>query len=312
MSEINKKLIVFTGPTGVGKTEIAIEYALRHNAEIVSADSMQIYKELNIGTAKPTKKEQQLVKHHLIDCWNAVSAFNLSEYIKLADDAISEIWNKGKNCLIVGGTGLYIEGLLKGIFTQPSKDINIRWKLNEKFKTHGAAYLYNELYKVDPIISKKIQPTDAIRIIRALEVFYVTGRPMSEWQSESRKAERRYVYDLIILIRDRKELYERIDKRVDMMFEKGLVDEVKSLLTAGLPLDCQAMKAVGYREITNAILTQEELYLTKEKVKKVSRNYAKRQLTWFRNRMPGTQINITQKTKENILDEIENLLEMRR
>ncbi len=310
MIDLKEILVVFAGPTGVGKTEIGIEFALRNNAEIVSADSIQIYKQLNIGTAKPSVYEQKLIPHHLISCWDAEIPFNLSEYINLADKTIKEIRNRNKNIIIVGGTGLYIEGLLKGIFTQPSKSMKIRNDLQNRFLNEGNTVLYNELKSIDPEISSKISPSDNIRVMRALEVFFVTGIPMSKWQKESRLKGDKYRYKLFIIDRNREELYERINQRVDVMFNNGFVEEVKMLINNNLTNINQSMKALGYREIYEAIMNNYNLEITKEKIKKATRNYAKRQLTWFRNRLSGHIINISNKTNEIILDEIEKLLEM--
>ena len=310
MLDLKKTLVVFAGPTGVGKTEVAIEFAKQHNAEIISADSMQIYRGLDVGTAKPSPKERRYVPHHLIDCWEPERPFNLAKYIELADKAISEIWKRGKNCVIVGGTGLYIEGLLKGIFSHPSNDYKIREELKKRAESEGTEALYGQLLEVDPATAYKTKPTDGVRIIRALEVFLVTGKPISQWQIESRLKGDSYSYKLFVLSRDRKELYERINKRVDKMFENGFVEEVKRLVKSGLTGANQCMKAVGYREIFRSLSERADVEVTKEKVKKATRNYAKRQFTWFRNRLSGIFINLTGKTIEIVLDEIQKYLEI--
>lgn len=304
-------LTIFAGATGVGKTEIGIAFSLSENAEIISADSMQIYKRLEIGTAKPTDLERKQVRHHLIDCWEPEKPFNLSDYINLADRAICDIRTHGKNILVVGGTGLYIEGLVKGIFMENSKDTQIREELNERLAKEGAKKLHNELTIIDEEIAKKISDADGIRIMRALEVFFVTGKTMSAWQKESRLKGDRYSYSLFILDRDRDDLYERINRRVDIMFSGGFVEEVKRLFLSGLDERHQCMKAVGYREILHALKSDEDLSTVKDKVKQATRNYAKRQLTWFRNRLPGITVNLSGKSPEIILDEIKKYLEIK-
>lgn len=307
---LSDKLIIFAGPTGVGKTEIGIEFAKTVNAEIISADSVQIYKELNVGTAKPSPEELSAVPHHLIDLWSPFEDFNLAKFIELADETIAKIRGRSKNCVVVGGTGMYIEGLVKGIFSETSKDLKIREMLLERLETEGSEILHEELKAVDPEIAAKISKADGVRITRALEVFLVSGKTMSELQNQSRMKGDKYKHILFILTRERGELYERINKRVDIMFQNGFADEVKSLLAKGLNSDYQCMKAVGYREIAEALMKNEDPETTKENIKKSSRNYAKRQLTWFRNRLPGKIIDLSGKTTQIILDELKNYIEI--
>ncbi|MCD6386090.1 tRNA (adenosine(37)-N6)-dimethylallyltransferase MiaA, partial [Candidatus Sumerlaeota bacterium] len=233
----------------MGKTELALRLARRHPAEIISADSMQVYKYLNIGTDKPTPEKLQGVPYHLIDFVDPAEQFNVAEFIRLADKKIAEITQRGKFVLVVGGTGMYIKALLYGIFEEPSKDPDVRRELLSILDKEGLASLYTKLQKIDPESARRIHPSDRLRILRALEVFYVTGKKISSLQHHSRANSPRYKFHLIVLNRERSELYKRIDQRVDKMINAGLVEEVKNLLNKGYNEDTPALKALGYRHV---------------------------------------------------------------
>jgi len=279
----NGEVIVIVGPTASGKTEISIRLAQKINGEIISCDSMQIYKDMNIGTAKPDKKEQGGIKHYLIDCVSPESRFSVSEYKKLAIEAIEEILSKGKTPIIVGGTGLYIDSLIYGIEFQEMKfDEKYRSQLEEKAsEKEGLLELYNLAYRIDPDAMKIISPNDKKRIIRILEIYKNTGKNKTQQNIESVKNGVPYNYNVFAIKWEREKLYDRINKRVDLMIEKGLIKEVQWLLEKYDTFPT-AMQGLGYKEVVEYIegkLTKEEMI---EKIKQQTRKYAKRQLTWFK------------------------------
>jgi tRNA dimethylallyltransferase len=272
------------GPTATGKTRLAVRLAQEYNGEVVSADSMQVYRGMNIGTAKPTIEEMQGIKHHLIDCINPDEPFNVARFVELAHSAISDIYSRGKLPIIAGGTGLYVNSLIDNItFNEFRADLDLRESLNERLTTEGSDALYKELCEVDSESAAKIHPNNSKRLVRALEVYYATGVKISEWAVRSRSVSSPYKPCLIGLnYSNRALLYEKIDKRVDLMVEGGLIDEVKGLISAGLTKNDTSMQAIGYKEIAQYLfgeLSKEEATLN---VKRESRRYAKRQLTWFK------------------------------
>lgn len=275
------KVVVIVGPTASGKTKVSIELAKRINGEIISADSMQVYKYMNIGTAKPTNEERDGIKHYLLDVVLPDEKFNVAKYKNLAKEAIIEILKKGKTPIIVGGTGLYINTLVNGIdFIEIDGDIEYRNELIKRATTEGAESIHKELEAVDPIAAKSIDVNNVRRVARALEIFKVTGKTKTELDMESQK-EVEYDYRLFGLDWERQELYDRIDLRVDMMLEEGLVDEVKNLKEKFV-LSPTAMQGLGYKEVIEYLdgnISYEEMI---QKVKLETRHYAKRQLTWFR------------------------------
>lgn len=275
-------VIVIAGPTASGKTSLSIELAKKINGEIVSSDSMQIYKDMNIGSAKPTKEEMQGIKHYLIDEVLPTERFSVAEYKKRAEKAIDEILQKGKVPIVVGGTGLYINSLVYGIeYNEIEYDAKYRQNLTEISKTEeGLQKLYNEAKKIDEKAMEKISPKDTKRIIRILEIWKATGKTKTELEKESRKNEVKYDYRVFGITMERSILYERINKRVDIMVESGLIEEVKNLIKK-YPTFPTAMQAIGYKEIVEYLegkLTKEEAI---DKIKQESRRYAKRQMTWF-------------------------------
>ena len=276
------KVIVIAGPTASGKTALSIELAKQINGEIVSADSMQIYKDMNIGTAKPTKEEMGDIKHYMIDFVSPETRYSVSQYKKDALICIEEIIQKGKTPIVVGGTGLYIDSLIYGIeFQEMPVDIEYRNKLNKIADDGKLQELYEEACKIDAEAMKIISPNDRKRIIRVLEIYKQTGKTKTQQNIESRQNEVPYDYKVFAINMDREKLYDRINKRVDIMIENGLIEEVQALLNKYNNIQT-AMQSLGYKEVVqyfNNELTKEEMI---EKIKMESRRYAKRQLTWFR------------------------------
>nr|PZN11739.1 MAG: tRNA (adenosine(37)-N6)-dimethylallyltransferase MiaA [Caldicoprobacter oshimai] len=278
-----KPLVVIVGPTAVGKTRLSIELAKALNGEIVSADSMQIYRYMDIGTAKPTAEERQGIPHHMMDIIDPGQEFSVAEYQRLATQAIDDIHSRNKLPIVVGGTGLYIKSLLYPMnFTDASYDQEFRKELQRQAETMGKEYLHKKLQAVDPKTAARLHPNDVRRVIRALEVYHLTGKPMSEYNQELEKMDYKYNVAMIGLTMDRAKLYERINQRVDEMIEKGLLDEVKRLLDRGYTRDMISMQGLGYKELIDylqgRVSLEEAIYI----LKRETRRYAKRQLTWFR------------------------------
>lgn len=279
---LKPNIYVIGGPTASGKSKLAVELAKRINGEIISADSMQIYKDMNIGTAKLTKEEMQGIKHHLLDFVSPEERYSVANFKTDAKIKIEEILKKGKTPIIVGGTGLYIDSMIYGIEFQDEKiDKEYREELNELAEKEGLERLYEEARKIDPEAMKKISINDKKRIIRVLEIYHKTGKTKTEVEKESRKNEIQYNYKMFAITMNREKLYERIEKRVDQMIEQGLIEEVQSILNKYHKFPT-AMQGLGYKEVVEYLenkLTKEEMI---EKIKKKTRHYAKRQLTWFR------------------------------
>lgn len=297
------KVIVIVGPTASGKTAVSIELAKKINGEIISADSMQIYKHMDIGTAKPTVDEMQGIKHYLLDVVEPNETFNVAKYKKMAEEAIEEILAKGKTPIIVGGTGLYINTLVNGIeFLEVEGDPEYREMLVKRGYEEGAEVLHNELKKIDPESAEIIDANNIRRVARALEIYKTTGKTKTQLDLESRK-EVKYDYLMFGLEWAREVLYSRINQRVDIMVESGLIEEVK-WLTQNYKISSTAMQGLDYKEVIEYLdgdITYEEMI---DKLKIETRHFAKRQLTWFRrdNRIKWV-------TKENAVDEIISCLE---
>ena len=275
------KIIIICGPTGIGKSAIALELARRFNGEIINADSQQVYRGLDIGTAKLTESQRLGIRHHLVDVVNLDESFDANKYVRLADIAINDIASRGKHSFIVGGTGMYLRMLLGGICSAPPRHPHIREKLEEEIKAQGLASLHDRLKVIDPISAKVVHKNDKIRIVRALEIFETTGITASEFYAHHGFAKKRYNALKIGINMDRQQLYERIDARVDQMLEKGWAQEVENLLEKYSP-DCQAFSAIGYRELISYLKGEMPLKTAASVIKRHSRHYAKRQLTWFR------------------------------
>lgn len=276
------KVIVICGPTASGKTALSIELAKKINGEIISSDSMQIYKDMDIGTAKPSKEEMQGIQHYLLDFVEPSQRYSVAEFKKDAEKAIEEILQKGKTPIIVGGTGLYVDSLIYGIEYQTIEfDEQYRKQLEERVEKEGLETLYNEAKKIDPQAIEKISANDKKRILRILEIYKATGKNKTEQELESRKNGVKYDYKVFAINMDREKLYERINKRVDIMIENGLIEEVEKLLEKYKEFPT-AMQGLGYKEVVEYLqgkVSKEEMI---ENIKRETRRYAKRQLTWFR------------------------------
>jgi tRNA dimethylallyltransferase len=301
------KLIVLIGPTAVGKTKTSIHLAKTFDAEIISGDSMQIYKGMDIGTAKITEEEMEGVPHHLIDIKNPHESFSAAEFQQLVREKIAEIHSRGKMPMIVGGTGLYIQSVIFDYqFTDAPGDAEYRSRLEETVKEKGIAPLYDHLQRIDPEAAKNIHPNNTRRVIRALEIFHCTGKTMTGYQ-ESQSDELLYDTALIGLTMDREKLYNRINMRVDLMMDEGLIKEVKTLFDLGLR-EVQSVQAIGYKEIYEYLDGSISLERAIENLKQNSRRYAKRQLTWFRNKMDVTWFDVTDETHQKIIKEISKFI----
>ena len=294
------KVIVICGPTASGKTALSIALAKKINGEIVSCDSMQIYKDMDIGTAKPTIEEMQGIKHYLIGYVSPEQRYSVAYYKKDAKKAIKEILEKGKIPIVVGGTGLYIDSLIYEIEYQDIKlDEKYRKQLEDEVKEKGLEELYKKAKIIDEKAMEKISPTDKKRILRVLEIYHATGKTKTEQEIESRKKEVEYDYKVYALNWDRQKLYDRINKRVDIMIEQGLIQEVKQILEKYSTFPT-AMQGLGYKEVVDylkGIYTKEEMV---EKIKMETRRYAKRQLTWFRKNKQTIWLNGEDTTQKNI------------
>ncbi|MCR5209232.1 MAG: tRNA (adenosine(37)-N6)-dimethylallyltransferase MiaA [Lachnospiraceae bacterium] len=280
------KLIIIAGPTAVGKSAAAVELAKRIDGEIVSADSMQVYRNMDIGTAKITKKEMQGIPHHLLDILEPEEEFNVSVFQKLACDAISDINSRGKIPILTGGTGFYIQSVLYGIeFTKEDTDKSYRRELEETALTkEGRQILVERLRAVDPGAFDTIHENNIKRVIRALEFYKETGMKISEHNEKMRKKPPVYRYAGFFMTDNREKLYERIDKRVDKMMEDGLLNEVKALLDRGVSPDATSIQGLGYKEIYAYLRGECSLEDAVYLIKRDSRHFAKRQITWFKNR----------------------------
>ena len=276
------KIVIVLGPTAVGKTELALAVAPKVNAEIVNADSQQVYRYLDIGTGKPSKPERERVRHHLIDVVNPDEDFNAARYRQLAAASIDEIHTRGAKVLVSGGTGLYLKALTGGLFSGPSQDTELRANLEREIAQIGLAALYDRLIAIDPGANTKIHPNDRQRIIRALEVYQSTGRPLSEWQNEHRFQEEAFQILKIGLARTRAELYDLINRRSESMIRAGLLDEVRGLMERGYELALKPLRSVGYRQMGEVIEGIKGLPEAMAEMKQETRRLAKRQLTWFR------------------------------
>lgn len=281
---MKQKLVVIIGPTAVGKTKLSIELAKRFSGEIISGDSMQIYKEMDIGTAKITSDEMEGIPHHLIDIKEPDEGFSVAEFQGLVQNKIVEIAGRGNLPFIVGGTGLYIQSVIYDYqFSDAVADEDFRKELEAKALVVGNKALHDELSSFDPESANQIHPNNIRRVIRALEIYHCTGKTMADYQ---RTQQPELLYDTVLvgLTMDRDHLYERINSRVDIMMDNGLFEEVQSLYDKGLR-DCQSIQAIGYKELYDLLDGKVNLEEAVGNLKQNSRRYAKRQLTWFRNKM---------------------------
>lgn len=280
---MREKLFILMGPTAVGKTSVSIELAKKLNGEIISADSMQIYKYMDIGTAKITKEEMQGIPHYLVDVIDPDESFSVSNYKDLATSYITSINQNGKLPIVVGGTGLYINSLVYKLnFASIPPNEDIRTKLTSLINEFGNEHIHNLLKEIDVESGERIKINDTKRIIRALEIYEVTGKTMTEYNKDFRATNEDYDLTMVCLNMNRDKLYGRINQRVEIMIEQGLIDEVKSILNMGYDKNLVSLQGIGYKEIIMYLDNKCTLDEAIEKIKQGSRNYAKRQLTWFR------------------------------
>ena len=274
-------LICIAGPTASGKTALSIALARELDAEIVSCDSMQVYRRMDIGTAKPTVEERAGIPHHMLDVAEPEEDFSVSKYCAMADPIVEEILARGKTAIIVGGTGLYMDSLVRGNTFAPCPSTGCRERLEAQADEMGMEYMQQLLFSIDPEAAARIH--DRKRLIRALEVYYETGETITAHNIKTQAIPPRYSPLWIGLdFEDRADLYSRIDRRVDIMLEAGLVEEIKALLARGIPAKCTAMQAIGYKEFVSALAGEITVEEAAAQVRQSSRRYAKRQLTWFR------------------------------
>src|SRR5208337_1477919 len=275
-------LILLAGPTAAGKTSLSIELCARISAEIVNADSMQVYRRMEIGTAKPTLEQRRIVPHHLIDLVDPDEPFDAARYLSFASPVIEDIQKRGKLPLVVGGAGLYMKVLTLGLCPGPPSDPEVKRRLIADEKSKGLGQLYRDLLQIDPESAARIHPNDRQRIIRALEVFYQGAVPLSTLQKGHGFKEQLLPTIKVFISREREMLYERINRRVDRMIESGLKDEVEGLLAMGYPAELKSMQSLGYRQIAAHIEGAISIHEAVCQIKRDTRRYAKRQITWFR------------------------------
>lgn len=299
--------IIVLGPTASGKTDVSIQLAKALNTEIINADCMQIYKHLNIGTAKATPEEQQNIPHHLLDFVEPTQEFSVSEYKSLAMPIIKNLIDNGKIPVIVGGTGFYVQSLLTNYdYGNSCKSEELRTKLNLIAEKEGNNAVYEILKSVDPESAKKIHCNDVKRVIRAIEIFELSGIKKSEINNTMQTNTQSFIKPLIIALNwNRPDLYSRINLRVDIMINNGLINEVENLVkTFNLSNNNQCMQGIGYKEVLEHLDNKINLDELKEKIKINTRHYAKRQLTWFKNQIDATWYNLSEMSKENVVNDI--------
>jgi len=308
---INNKdnnLLILLGPTGVGKTDISIKLTQKiTDIEIISADSMQIYKYMDIGTAKPNKSILSTIKHHMIDIVEPSVNFDVIQYSKLAADMISDVFTRGKIPILAGGSGLYISSIINPLFIGPARDMEYRKTLEKEAKIHGKKCLYDKLSKIDTISSSRIKPNDLRRIIRALEVYKSTGKPISYLQKKSSDSSAKFNYQIIGFKRNRENLYQRINLRVDKMIKDGFIEEVKMLREMGYKKDLNSMQGLGYKQINKHLNGEYNKEEAIDLIKIETRHYAKRQMTWFKNKIKNIEwIDLDEYDEEKVISKIVN------
>ena len=276
-------IICIAGPTASGKTALAVALAKELNGEVVSCDSMQIYRRMDIGTAKPTQEEMQGIPHHMIDVAEPWEDFSVSRYCAMAAPIVEDIVSRGKTAVIAGGTGLYMDSLIQGNDFAPFPSTGVREKLEQEAQAVGIQVLYDRLSEIDPEAAERLHLSDKKRIIRALEVYLETGETITAHNRRTQLLPPRFTpIRLGLDFENRKDLYERIDRRVGLMLEQGLIEEIHGLLSSGIPEKCTAMQAIGYKEFVAALNGECTIEEAADQVRQSSRRYAKRQLTWFR------------------------------
>ncbi len=306
----NKKpLLILTGPTAVGKTALSVKAARRFHGEIISADSVQVYRGMDIGSAKATKEEMAEIPHHLIDVLDPQDSFCVVRFKEMAEAAMEGIYRRGHLPILTGGTGFYIQALLYDInFTENDADFSYRERLEALAKERGAAYLHELLKERDPKAAEEIHANNVKRVIRALEFYEKTGTPISGHNQAEREKESPYRFAYVILNRDRAELYRRIDLRVDEMLKNGLLDEVKRLKAMGLTRDLVSMQGLGYKEMLSYLDGETDYDEAVRILKRDTRHFAKRQLTWFKREKQTDWLSLDQRTEEEALETLSEIL----
>ena len=279
-------LVVLVGPTAIGKSRIAIEVAQALGTEILTADSTQVYRGMNIGTDTPSEEDRQRVPHRLIDLVEPDAPFNAGEFRRLALREIVRLYEKGLLPLVVGGTGLYVRALLRGLWAGPPSDRTLRRELEEEAQARGGESMYQELGRVDPVTARRLHPRDTVKVLRALEVYRQTGVPLSKAHDEHRQRTASFRALVLGLTMERAVLYQRIDQRVDAELAKGLVDETRTLLAKGYSRELVSMKSLGYRQVAGYLEGEYSFDEAVRRLKRDTRHFAKRQMTWFR-KEPG-------------------------
>lgn len=302
---MKNNVIIIAGPTGVGKTEISLKLAERIHGEIVSADSMQIYRQMDIGSAKASTAERERVPHHMIDFLSPFDSFTVSQYKDMAEKCIDDILSRGKVPIMVGGTGLYIDAVVKNMsFTEGGTDEGYRMELENLARDKGNDYVHHLLSEVDPLSAEKIHPNNLKKVIRALEVHKITGKPFSDFK-DTDEANPKYTIKYFYLNKNRESLYNDIDRRVDLMVNAGLLEEVKMLREKGLDRSYVSMQGIGYKEILSSLEKEMTFDEAISLIKKRSRNYAKRQLTWFRHSPYAVELNKDELSEVEIMNILE-------
>lgn len=276
------KILVILGPTAVGKTALALEIAAQSEGEIVNADSQQVYRYMDIGTGKPSVADRERVRHHLIDVVYPDQEFNAAMFRHLGSEVIQQIDERKRNAMVCGGTGLYLKVLTRGLFEGPGQDLKLRASLEKEIEEAGMISVYRRLAEIDPTVPSTIHPNDRLRTIRALEVYQLTGKPISQWQEEHRFQEQPYDVLKIGLNRERAELYDRINRRSTAMVDAGFLDEVRALVARGYSLDLKSLRSVGYAQMGKVVRGTLTIDAALEEMQRETRHLAKRQLTWFR------------------------------
>ena len=277
------KLLVIAGPTAVGKSSFALDVAESLDGELINADSVQLYRGLDVGTAKPSEEDRERVPHHLFDVLDPDQESNVADYIEMAEQAIAEVASRGRLPILVGGTGMYIRILVHGIFEAPPPDEKLREKYRDMAEEKGRAHVHAKLAEVDPELAERVHPNDLVRVSRGLEIYEQTGKPLSVHQREHRFKKPNYDALKIALLRPREELYERINQRAEQMIERGLVDEYEALIERGYDRRLEPLQSLGYRQVGEHIFEGVEIDAAVRQMKSQTRRYAKQQIGWFRN-----------------------------
>jgi len=300
------KIVVILGPTAVGKSELALDLAAAINGAIVNADSQQVYRYLDIGTGKPAKADRERVEHFMIDVVDPDEEFNAALYRRRASECVQRIHQRKQNVIVCGGTGLYLKALTEGLFEGPGQDAEIRRALDERIENDGLAPLYRWLTEIDPSVTSTIHPNDRQRTIRALEVYQLTGKRLSDWQKEHGFQERQFDVLKIGLNRPRDELYDLINRRCERMVADGLREEVRGLVEGGYGLTLKPLRSLGYRQMGQVLEGRQALLDALEEMKQETRNFAKRQLTWFRRELDISWFHPQQKSQ--IIESVKTFL----